>query len=285
MNRKGKSGKKIVRIFSVIMSVLVLGSFAGCGKETTEQDTTKSAEKETKMNQMGKLDDYEVNDNNGNVLIFNSDEQQVTVELCTSRTVRVALSLEGDEGYRPQDPEYYMVQKNDWAPVEKKITEDKEKISVFTDAMEIRIQKNPLRVGMYDLDGNLLSKDTDEQGMYWNDEGARGVKKEEGTKNAGGIFGFGSGDHGRREELNRYENNFHEFAMSHGRLIAPFFMSTVGYGIFLNTMEDSTAFFKQGGGFQTVDYLEYYFMYGPDFKTILNEYAETGGVRWNIWSR
>ena len=65
--------------------------------------------------------------------------------------------------------------------------------------------------------------------------------------------------------------------MSHGRVIAPFFMSTVGYGIFLNTIEKDTTFFKHGGGFETQGYLDYYFMYGPDFKTILNEYAEITG--------
>ena len=58
---------------------------------------------------------------------------------------------------------------------------------------------------MYDLNGNLISKDSDDQGMYWNDLGVRGVKKTEGSTNAGGIFGFGSGDHGRRSNLNRYD--------------------------------------------------------------------------------
>ena len=74
--------------------------------------------------------------------------------------------------------------------------------------------------------------------------------------------------------------------MSHGRVIAPFFMSTVGYGIFLNTIEKDTTFFKQGGGFETQGYLDYYFMYGPDFKTILNEYAEiTGRIPMHRWGQ
>lgn len=51
------------------------------------------------------------NEEDGNVLIFNDENAQVKIELCTARTIRVQLSLDGGEGYRPEDPQYYMVQK------------------------------------------------------------------------------------------------------------------------------------------------------------------------------
>ena len=226
---------------------------------------------------IGDLDSYEESTEDGNVLLFDCGGDEVRVELCTARTVRVQLSVGGSGNYRTDDPEYYMVQKNEWEPVTKTVTREDGVIRIRTEAMEIRIQESPFRIGMYDLEGNLLSKDADDQGMYWEDDGTRGVRKVEGAQNAGGIFGFGSGDHGRRQNLNRYNQDFTEFSMSHGRLIAPFFMSSVGYGIFLNTLEKDTRFFKQGGGFETAEYLDYYFMYGPDFKTILNEYAEITG--------
>ena len=212
----------------------------------------------------------------GNILIFNSGQNQVMVELCTERTVRVQLSGNGDKGYRPYDPEYYMVQKNNWPAVTRTVADMDTYISVKTAAMEVRVEKSPLRIGMYNLDGELISRDTADVGMYRNGNTV-GVRKEEGPRNAGGIFGFGSGDHGRRSNLNRYNQDFSEFSMSHGRVVAPFFMSTVGYGIFLNTIEKNTVFYQRGGGFQTEGYLDYFFMYGPDFKTILNEYAEITG--------
>lgn len=222
---------------------------------------------------IGNLSQY---DYNGNILLFNSNENQVMVELCTDRTVRIQLSNNGNNGYRPTNPEYYIVQKNNWPEVSRTIIDQGTYISITTDAMEIRIEKQPIRIGMYDLLGNLISKDTDNTGMYWNGNTV-GVKKEENIVNSGGIFGFGSGDHGRRDELNRYDLDFDEFTMSHGRVVAPFFMSTVGYGIFLNTIEKDTIFYKKGGGFQTTGYLDYFFMYGPYFKTIMNEYAEITG--------
>ena len=118
----------------------------------------------------------------GNILIFQVGGQEVRVELCTPRTVRVQLSLDGPDGYRPEDPQYYMVQKNEWDPVEKTVTEEDGVVKIRTSEMEIRVQKSPLRIGMYDLEGNLLSKDADDQGLYWSDDGTRGVKKVEGTR-------------------------------------------------------------------------------------------------------
>ena len=209
-----------------------------------------------------------------NLYTFEDGEYAVLLELCSDRTVRVQAS-DKTGGYRPDDPEYYMVQKDTFALVSHTV-EKKDGVTVIrTAAVELRIEENPFRIAAYDLDGNLLTKDT-EGGIYRRGSQV-GVKKEEGNKNAGGIFGFGSGDHGRRAELNRYGEDFSEFTMSHGRLVAPFFMSSVGYGVFLNTISESTTFFKEGGGFETSDYLDYFLMYGPDFKAILNEYAEITG--------
>ena len=123
-------------------------------------------------NEIGNYTDFNDSDD-GNIIIFNVDNAQVRVELCTARTLRVQLSLNGSEGYRPEDPQYYMVQKNEWPLVNKTIEDKGDYISILTDQIEIRVQKNPFRIGMYDLNGNLISKDSDDQGMYWDDLGVR----------------------------------------------------------------------------------------------------------------
>ncbi len=258
-------GRRLVSLLS--LASMTAGLFAACGFVFPQIEFKAASVSLGNVTSMKE---------EGNILIFNCDKNQVRLEFCTERTVRIQLSQNGDSGYRPDDPEYYMVQKNEWPTVSKTVSDKNGVVSVKTSAMEVRIQKSPLRIGMYELDGTLISRDTDSTGMYTNGSYV-GVRREENSENAGGIFGFGSGDHGRRDSLNRYNQDFKEFTMSHGRLIAPFFMSTVGYGIFLNTMEKDTVFYKKAGGFQTTKYLDYYFMYGPDFKTILNEYAEIMG--------
>ncbi|MBQ8309871.1 MAG: DUF4968 domain-containing protein [Clostridia bacterium] len=244
------------------------------GTTTPAEDDTTSPEDESTT--IPKDEDQPMeNEGTSNIYIFEDGDNHVTVELCSPNMIRVQYSFDGEDGYRPPDPEYYMVQKEVFGAVKHSYVETDKKVTIRTSAMEVQIDKAPFRAKMYDLDGTLLSKDSID-GAYKNGDTV-GIRKIEGSTNAGGIFGFGSGDHGRRDNLNRYSVDFTEFSMSHGRVIAPFFMSSVGYGIFLNTISENTTFFKQGGGFETEGYLDYYFMYGPDFKTILNEYAELTG--------
>lgn len=240
----------------------------------TSAETTGMPPTETTVKTPTEDDPLE-NEGTSNIYVFEDGNDQVTVELCSANMIRIQYSFDGENGYRPDDPEYYMVQKEVFGEVKHSYVEDEKAVTIRTSAMELRIQKAPFRASMYDLNGQLLTRDS-VSGAYRNGTKV-GIRKSESSTNAGGIFGFGSGDHGRRDNLNRYNVDFSEFTMSHGRVVSPFFMSTVGYGIFLNTISENTTFFKQGGGFETEGYLDYYFMYGPDFKTILNEYAELTG--------
>ncbi len=262
----------------LLMLTCLMGLLGACAPE--EAGTTKGTETTGKQSNPipespPQTDDKPLaNKGESNMYTFDEQNRQIKLELCTPRMLRMQYSTDGANGYRPEDPEYYMVQKEVWDAVEHTYEKNDYGMKIRTSEIEIVVNTKPFRLSVYDLKGNLLSKDT--AGMYQNGKTV-GVKKQEGSLNAGGIFGFGSGDHGRRDALNRYDEDFDEFSMSHGRVIAPFFMSSVGYGIFLNTISENTKFFKRGGGFETEDYLDYFLMYGPDFKTILNEYAELTG--------
>lgn len=278
--------KKILQAMAMGLSIaLLLPTIAACTSQqeadmtdpststaSTTASTTKAPDLTTSVPPEELPPDVE---ETGNTLLIDADDQQLSVTLCSPRTLRIRYSADGDDGYRPEDPEYYMVQKEVFGEVLHSVTEADGATVIRTEEIEAKIYKSPFRVEVYDPEGNLLSKDS-KDGIYQKGSTV-GVKKTEGTQNAGGIFGFGSGDHGRRASLNRYNQDFKEFTMSHGRVVAPFFMSTVGYGVFLNTISENTTFFKKGGGFETEGYLDYFFMYGPDFKTILNEYAEITG--------
>ena len=265
----------------LLLAVMLVGTLFGCGgsedvlpgSDSASGGTTGGTPEESTT--PGSGDQPFPNEGSTNRYLFTDGERQVTLELCSPRTVRLQYSMDGENGYRPEDPEYYMVQKDSFALVKHSYTEDETTANIRTLYMELRIEKSPFRISMYDTDGNLMTADS-EEGVY-QEGGQVGIRKTEGTRNAGGIFGFGSGDHGRRSNLNRYDSDFTEFSMSHGRVIAPFFMSSVGYGVFLNTISENTTFYKHGGGFETEGYLDYFMMYGPDFKTVLNEYAELTG--------
>ena len=216
----------------------------------------------------------------GNQVLFNCGLSQVKVSMCSSDMARIQLAP--DRQYRNNNhPDYFMVQKYDWPQVNFSVSDEGDYIKIATNDMVIRAQKSPFRLQMYRGDNTtLLAKDAELEGMYW-DEKTIGVKRIEGP-GSGGKFGFGGGDHGNTGYLNK-NSGFNQFTVTHGRVPVPFFMSTSGYGVFLNTVSKNTAF-DSTGGFYTDDYLDYWFMAGPSFKTILGNYSELTG-RMNLFPK
>ena len=237
-------------------------------------------------NQWGKvvkpdsLSNYSSHSVIGNDIIFNCGLSQVKVSMCNSQMARVQLAP--DRQYRSEShPDYFMVQKYNWPQVDFTVSDEGGYIKIATDDMVIRAQKSPFRMQMYQGDNEtLLVKDSDLEGMYWEDSTV-GVQRVEGP-GSGGKFGFGGGDHGRTGSLNK-NSGFNQFTVTHGRVPVPFYMSTCGYGIFLNTVSKNTGF-DSTGGFYTDDYLDYWFMAGPSFKSILGNYSELTG-RMNLFPK
>ncbi len=226
------------------------------------------------------LADYASHSVDGNIILFNCGRSQVKISICNSQMARVQLAP--DKKYRDDHhPDYFMVQKYDWPAVDFTVSDEGGYIKIATADMVIRAQKSPFRLHMYQGDNaTLLAGDTDAEGMYWQD--ARiGVKRIEGP-GSGGKFGFGGGDHGNTGSLNK-NSGFNQFTVTHGRVPVPFFMSTAGYGIFLNTVSKNTAF-DGSGGFYTDDHLDYWFMAGPSFKSMLGNYSELTG-RMNLFPK
>ena len=221
------------------------------------------------------LADYTSHSVNGNVVLFNCGRSLVKISMCNSQMARIQLAP--DKKYRDDNhPDYFMVQKYDWPAVNFTVSDEGSYIKIATGDMVIRAQKSPFRLQMYQGDNQtLLAKDADADGMYWQDNSI-GVHRIEGP-GSGGKFGFGGGDHGDTGSLNK-NSGFGGFTVTHGRVPVPFFMSTSGYGVFLNTVSKNTAF-DSTGGFYTDDYLDYWFMAGPSFKSMLGNYSElTGGM-------
>ena len=217
---------------------------------------------------------------NGNVILFNCGRSQVKISMCNSRMARIQLAP--DKQYRDDHhPDYFMVQKYNWPAVDFTVSDEGSYIKIATGEMVIRAQKSPFRLQMYQgNNATLLAKDADAEGMYWQDTKV-GVNRVEGS-GSGGKFGFGGGDHGNTGLLNK-NSGFNQFTVTHGRVPVPFFMSTAGYGLFLNSVSKNTAF-DASGGFYTDDDLDYWFMAGPSFKSMLRNYSELTG-RMNLFPK
>ncbi|GAA5522123.1 DUF4968 domain-containing protein [Aliifodinibius salicampi] len=227
----------------------------------------------------------------GNIIMMSATNAEVQLEFCTPSMVRVRSSW--DREFNEEKSLGLMVTKHDWPPVDIQSTEEEDFLDFETEYLKVRVYKSPLLVEFYSADGKLLSTekfDQDARGITQEDEGVSVRKKLFRDEQ---FFGFG-------ERMDFVNQRGKKLNLTVGRGIGrphivgaynileanyspvPFFMSTRGYGIFFNTPyttewdmghsnPDAYSFKAEGGE------MDYYFMYGPDFPSILDDYTSVTG--------
>tara|TARA_R110002051_G_scaffold117009_3_gene190623 strand:- start:3309 stop:5753 length:2445 start_codon:yes stop_codon:yes gene_type:complete len=214
----------------------------------------------------------------------------VKIEFCSPSIVRFRTSWDGF--FEPNEP--WMVTKYAWQNVNYIKAEDNEALDFITDKLRIHIQKTPLLISIYNTNGKLLSSEkiaaTEISGAIKEIEKVSVVKKLMPEEH---FFGFGErmdflDQRGKNISLNvgRGQGRPHIIG-AYNVLEAnyspiPFFMSTAGYGIFFHnayptnwdmgySSSNKYTFSAEGGE------LDYYFIYGPDFSAILDNYTDITG--------
>lgn len=183
--------------------------------------------------------------------------------------------------------------------VEVEFIEDDEKYKLTTPKLSLHIYKMKFRIEIFDAQGRLVT----ESGSQTKNEFASaldayplGFIRDRLSRRTYGVDSFilypgeavyGLGEHFR--PVNRVGQtiglwNFEGQGNTSGRVYKniPFFMSTQGYGVFVNESRPVTfwigsrelcrnQFAVEG------ELIDYYFFYGPSFKTILDTYTELTG--------
>ena len=205
---------------------------------------------------------------NNNIIDFQCTDSKVRLEICAGDIFRIRMSPSGD--FKPD--ETWVVIRYDW-PVNMFNVSDKGKyIAIETSRMLIKAFKSPFRFEFYDLNGKPVNKDWKEGSM-----GFRGdeiiCKKE--LSETDHFFGLG-----QRYEESDLRGKKRTCLVTREYTPVPFFLGTDGYGIFFhNTWISEYDFtrnpytFSAPGGKE----LDYYFIYGPDFKHIIQQYSSITG--------
>ncbi|MDL5513327.1 glycoside hydrolase family 31 protein [Arenibacter sp. M-2] len=228
---------------------------------------------------------------NGNELRLSTNNATVAIEFCTPQIVRFRTSW--NKQFEANEP--WMVNKYDWGPVPYQLIETKNNIEISTHILQLQIQKQPFAIQILDKQGNLLSSEANlnssaQSGAFSNNETIGSVKKLMPDEH---FFGFG-------ERMDFLDRRGKKVSLNVGRGVGlphivgaynvleanyspiPFFMSTKGYGIFFHNAHPTTwdmglsnsdtyTFEAEGGE------LDYYFIYGPTFNTILDGYTSITG--------
>lgn len=223
----------------------------------------------------------------GNEFSFSASNGEMKIDFCTPSMFRVRSSW--SKNFEPD--ERWMVVKYDWSPVALSVTEQKSFIQLQTTQLTVKLYKPSLKMEVLSKDGRLLSSENISKGGSSKMGEAVMCTKQMGAGEH--FFGLGErmdfldrrGKHlqlnvGRGKGLPHIIGAYNILEANYCPI--PFFMSTKGYGIFFHNAfptewdmgsGNSNAYsFRAGGG-----ELDYYFIYGPRFPDILNQYTTVTG--------
>ncbi|HHV98942.1 MAG TPA: carbohydrate-binding protein [Clostridiaceae bacterium] len=170
-------------------------------------------------------------------------------------------------------------------------------ITMSTSKLKVQVQKNPFRITVFKPDGvTVISQQYDSsinRNMAWLTNGNTIISKVEDhfyTPSNEEFYGFGEHYNNFRKrghDIDTYVYNQYLNQNERTYMAIPFFVSTKGYGIYLNTTyyskfrmaterNDMYSFTADTGG-SSNSILDYYFIYGSDLKDVISNYTDITG--------
>lgn len=221
----------------------------------------------------------------GNSYFFSTERADVLIDLCNSSMFRVRVAW--DRKFAGNEP--LMVSRYQWPSVETSSEEDASSFSLETSLIRIKINKAPFGISVFSRQGRLLSSDSG-TGMEKDGNAVMATKALAPDEH---FFGFGErmdfiDQRNKKLTLNVGRGKGYPHAIGAYNILeanyspVPFFMSTAGYAIFLHnssqTEWDMGMTHPSQYQFKAVDgELDYYFIYGPSFLNILDQYTSLTG--------
>ena len=235
---------------------------------------------------------------NGHNITFECENGSVRLSFLTETIVRVHMSPDGnfptDDLHLDENGPYAVVNYN-WPGVKYEVKEEFDydlEGAVYTiraAGLIVKVRKKPFKLAFYDSSGNLLVME--KPGIVDAGLGHEASKVHEtmALPDDEHFFGFGAHNHPldiRGHSIRCATTELQSKAPS-GGFAVPFFMSTKGYGIFFNnldddvtfemgTTEDEYSFSGTSGRMEGWD-MDYYLIYGPRFEDILRGYTRIVG--------
>jgi alpha-glucosidase len=224
-----------------------------------------------------------------NIFSFKASQASLQLEFCTAGMVRVRASW--TQHFEAAEP--WMVTQYHWPAVNVQVRSLADHFLFTTAQLQVKLYKAPARIDIYNAAGKLLSSEkisSDRGGMYSQADTVGCTRQCQPDEQ---FFGFGERmdflnqrskklnlNVGRGKGLPHIIGAYNVLEANYSPI--PFFMSTQGYAIFFHNSfatswdmgaTDNGAYrFAAAGG-----ELDYYFIYGPGFPSILEQYTALTG--------
>ncbi len=218
----------------------------------------------------------------GNVINITCENAPLRLYILGPRLVRVRLAPFGFS----VDHSWAVV-KEDWPETNFSIEEDEETLEIHTRELKVVVRKKPCRIAFYDRNGRLINSDYKPLGMGWNVNCVKCWKLMPRDEH---YYGFGEKAlplDRRRRRMEMWNTDAYGYRTGTDPLYVsvPFFIAIrkgIAYGIFFDntyrsifdmgsSSEDYYSFEAEGGE------LNYYFIYGPSIKDVIDRYTELTG--------
>jgi len=177
------------------------------------------------------------------------------------------------------------------------LTNTSSTITMATSKLKVQVQKNPFRITVFKPDGvTVISQQYDStvnRSMAWLTNGSTIINKVEDhfyTPSTEEFYGFGERYNNFRKrgyDIDTYVYNQYQNQNDKTYMAIPFFVSTKGYGVYLNSTyyskfrmaterTDMYSFTADTSGASS-SMLDYYFIYGNDVKDVISNYTDITG--------
>jgi alpha-glucosidase (family GH31 glycosyl hydrolase) len=215
------------------------------------------------------------------IIVSTQEGQRLRITPYGEQIIRIQ-AVRANEDYFPDD-RYEMVETHQWFG-SLTLLEDHNSLIASTNGMNgisLQISKEALRVSFRNdsIGTQFLSQLI---GIWWEGETIHSSFKYDANEH---FTGLGHGYYGRETKLDlRGEIVQRNYGTQHGQqapLIVPFFLSSKGYGIFLNSTFTNSFNFGKNGEYEFSitgeGRMDFFVILGPEFRTILDRYTQLTG--------
>lgn len=215
------------------------------------------------------------------IIFTSSTGQRLRLTPYGDYMVRVQVVRRG-ETFFPDD-HYEMVENHNW-PGALRILERESSFQITTGSIALKVSKNPLRISFYQA-GKPTPELKENDGPVW---GGSRITESFSFDEAEHFTGLGHDYFGRSDSLDlkgqKAQRNYGTANGQQSPLIVPFYISSKGYGLFLNSTFTNSFNFgsKELYEFSLDDSgyggrLDYFFILGPEIPGILDRYTQLTG--------
>ncbi|WP_140487394.1 glycoside hydrolase family 31 protein [Flavobacterium sp. GSA192] len=220
---------------------------------------------------------------NNNKVIFNCENNtKVLLQFCSSQVIKVWFSTDGT--FKRNNESFAVINENLGWSGNINVNEETSAYEIFTEQLRIRVNKKPFKLQVFDKYQKLLFGDYNEKGFVKNGTQIATYKT---LKSDEQFFGLGekAGTLNRRGKSYKMWNSDQPcYGVNEDPLYKsiPFFMSSNHYGIFFdNTYKTEFKFGSESNDYYSFEAVSgemiYYFMYGNDYKQIMQNYIALTG--------